>query len=210
MQIAEHTEACLENLPDGILAQNSLAGDQQAFEILVERYRPLLFNSICHILNDYDQSCDILQQVFLQLYISLPVLKQGKSFRGWLLKVARNRCLDELRRKHALPFSALETVDDDNETSLLLSFNDPNPLPEEIAEHQDLKDRVQQAIDSLPPQYRRVVLLRYAGQRSFAEIGQALRIPAATAKTHFQRAKVLLRASLASEMPSPLAAKTAN
>lgn len=209
MQIAEQTEACLQNLPDGTLAHNSLAGDQQAFEILVERYRPLLFNAICHILNDYDQSCDILQQVFLQLYISLPVLKQGKSFRGWLLKVARNRCLDELRRKHALPFSTLETIDDDNEASLLLSFNDPSPLPEEIAERHDLKDRIQQAIDGLPPQYRRVVLLRYTGQRSFAEIGQVLSIPAATAKTHFQRAKVLLRASLASEMPPRLAAKTA-
>ncbi|HEY6543112.1 MAG TPA: RNA polymerase sigma factor, partial [Ktedonobacteraceae bacterium] len=105
MRIREQTETCLQDHADGVLAQQSLDGDQRAFETLVEHYRPLLFNSIYQILGDYDQSCDILQQVFLQLYLSLPTLKQDKSFRGWLLKVARNRCLDELRRKHAMPFS---------------------------------------------------------------------------------------------------------
>lgn len=207
MRLTEHTETGVEDLSDGILAQQSLKGDQQAFETLVEHYRPLLFNAIYQILGDYDQSCDILQQVFLQLYLSLPTLKQDKSFRGWLLKVARNRCLDELRRKHAMPFSTLEVIEDDDEVSLLLSLSDPNPLPEEIAERHDLRSAVRRAIDDLPPRYRRVVLLRYAGQRSFAEIGQALSIPAATAKTHFQRAKVLLRAALASEMSSHVASK---
>lgn len=198
----EPTETSVHDHSDGILAQQSLDGDQHAFETLVEQYRPLLFNSIYQILGDYDQSCDILQQVFLQLYLSLPTLKQDKSFRGWLLKVARNRCLDELRRKHAMPFSTLETIEEEEEVSLLLTLSDPSPLPEEVAEQHDLKSAVQRAIDELPPRYRRVVLLRYAGQQSFAEIGQALCIPAATAKTHFQRAKVLLRAALTTEMPS--------
>ena len=202
MRIIEHTEPCVHGHSDGVLAQQSLDGNQYAFETLVEQYRPLLFNSIYQILGDYDQSCDILQQVFLQLYLSLPTLKQDKSFRGWLLKVARNRCLDELRRKHAMPFSTLETIEEEDEVSLLLSLSDPGPLPEEVAEQHDLKSAVQRAIDELPPRYRRVVLLRYAGQQSFAEIGQALSIPAATAKTHFQRAKVLLRAALTAEMPS--------
>lgn len=200
MQIIEPTETHGHDHSDGILAQQSLDGDQHAFETLVEHYRPLLFNSIYQILGDYDQSCDILQQVFLQLYLSLPTLKQDKSLRGWLLKVARNRCLDELRHKHAMPFSTLEVIEDEEEASVLLSLSDPGPLPEEVAEHHDLRSAVRRAIDELPPRYRRVVLLRYAGQQSFAEIGQALSIPAATAKTHFQRAKVLLRAALSTEM----------
>ena len=208
MQTTDSTEASLQDLSDGALAQQSLDGDQRAFETLVEHYRPLLFNSIYQILGDYDQSCDILQQVFLQLYLSLPTLKQDKSLRGWLLKVARNRCLDELRRKHALPFSTLEAIEDDDEASLLFSLSDTNPLPEEVAEQHDLRSALLRAIDGLPPRYRRVVLLRYAGQQSFAEIGQALSIPAATAKTHFQRAKVLLRAALTTEMrPQPVVKK---
>ena len=148
-----------------------------------------------------------MQQVFLQLYLSLPSLKQDKSLRGWLLKVARNRCLDELRRKHAMPFSILETVEDEDEVSVLLSLSDPGPLPEEVAEQHDLRNALRRAIDSLPPRYRRVVLLRYAGQQSFVEIGQALHIPAATAKTHFQRAKALLRAALTTELPTHPASK---
>ena len=206
MQIAECSTTHLQDFSDGILAQRSLVDDQRAFETLVERYRPLLFNSICHMLGDYDQSCDILQQVLLQLYISLPTLKQGKSLRGWLLKVAHNRCLDELRRKRPIHFSTLESVEEEDEISLLASFRDPNPLPEEAAERHDLQVRVLKAIEGLPPHYRRVVLLRYASQKSFAEIGQALGIPAATAKTYFQRAKPLLRASLTSERPQRLAA----
>ena len=200
MQTIKSTEVDVQVLTDGVLAQQFLDGDQRAFEALVEHYRPLLFNSIYQILGDYDQSCDILQQVFLQLYLSLPTLKQDKSLRGWLLKVARNRCLDELRRKHAMPFSTLEVIEDEDEASVLLSLSDPGPLPEEVAEHHDLRSAVQRAIEELPPRYRRVVLLRYAGQQSFAEIGQALSIPAATAKTHFQRAKVLLRTALSTEM----------
>ena len=209
MHMIELTETGLQDLPDGILAQKSLDGDERAFEALVEHYRPLLFNSIYQILGDYDQSCDILQQVFLQLYLSLPSLKQDKSLRGWLLKVARNRCLDELRRKHAMPFSTLETIEDEEEVSLLLSLSDPGPLPEEVAEQQDLRNELQRAIDDLPPRYRRVVLLRYAGQQSFVEIGEALHIPAATAKTHFQRAKVLLRAALTTETSLRPASKKA-
>ncbi|HEU0000661.1 MAG TPA: sigma-70 family RNA polymerase sigma factor, partial [Ktedonobacteraceae bacterium] len=76
---------------------------------------------------------------------------------------------------------------------------DPSPLPEEITEHHELQEKLQRAISSLSPRYRSVVRLRYTGQQSFAEIGRALHIPEATAKTYFQRAKPLLRAALTSD-----------
>src|SRR6266571_5091289 len=96
-------------ISDSALAQQSLAGDQRAFELLVQRYSTPLFNFICHFLGDYDQACDVLQQVFLQLYISLPTLRIGEPLKAWLFQVARNRCLDELRRKRAIHFSELES-----------------------------------------------------------------------------------------------------
>src|SRR5207249_8939971 len=68
----------LTETTDGILANNCLLGDELAFEGLYKRYRPALFKFIFNILRDYDLSCDILQQVFLQLYISLPTLKTNK------------------------------------------------------------------------------------------------------------------------------------
>ena len=199
MQIAEYTKTSLQDCSDGILAQKSLVNDQRAFETLVQRYRPLLLNFICNILGDYDQSCDVLQHVFLQLYLSLPKLKKDKPLRSWLFQVARNRCLDELRRKRSIPFSALESTEDEEDVSWLASLRDPSPLPEEITEHHELQERLQRAISSLSPRYRSVVRLRYTGQQSFAEIGRALNIPEATAKTYFQRAKPLLRAALTSD-----------
>lgn len=196
MQVQERTKIQTSHMSDGILAQQSLAGDQQAFETLVQRYSTPLFNFICRFLGDYDQACDILQQVFLQLYISLPHLRTGDPLKAWLFQVARNRCLDELRRKRAIHFSELELVNDDDELSPLAAMPDTDPLPEELAERRDLRECLQKAIQTLPPKFRSVVLLRYAAQLSFSEIGQVLNMPEATAKTYFQRAKPLLRATL--------------
>jgi RNA polymerase sigma factor (sigma-70 family) len=181
---------------DGVLARQALAGDQYAFEGLLMRYSTPLFNFISRFLGDYDQASDILQQVFIQLHTSLPTLRTDKPLKAWLFQVARNRCLDELRRKHAIHFSELEIVNDDDELSPLAAIPDTGPLPEELAERSDLQQRLQEAIEALPIKFRSVVLLRYAGQLSFSEIGQTLNMPEATAKTYFQRAKPLLRAAL--------------
>src|SRR5437588_8010152 len=135
---------------DGILAQQTLAGDEYAFEVLVKRYSAPLFNFIYRFLGDYDQGCDILQQVLLQLHISLPTLRTDKPLKSWLFQVARNRCLDELRRKHAIPFSELEAVNDDEELSPLAAIPDNGPLPEELAEQSDLHQHLHNAIQTWP------------------------------------------------------------
>src|SRR5215472_13847120 len=95
---------------DGLLVQQSLAGDPHAFETLVRRYSPPLFTFLCRYGGDYDLACDILQHVLLQLYLSLPHLRTGDPLKAWLFQVARNRCVDELQRKRAIPFSELEPV----------------------------------------------------------------------------------------------------
>src|SRR5579859_6719574 len=159
MQIQETTTMLHPiDMTDGVLAQQTLAGDQQAFETLVQRYSTPLFNFICRFLGDYDQACDILQQVFLQLYISLPNLRTGDPLKAWLFQVARNRCLDELRRKRAIHFSELELVNDDEELSALAAIPDSSPLPEELAERSDLQQQLQAAIQQLPIKFRSVVL----------------------------------------------------
>jgi len=196
MQLRERTRSQHIEITDGVLAQQTLAGDEEAFAQLVQRYSNTLFNFICRFLNDYDAASDILQQVFTQLYISLPKLRTGEPLKAWLFQVARNRCLDELRRKRVLHFSELQAASDDDELSPLAIIPDTSPLPEEVAERHDLQDILQHAISGLPPKFRAVVLLRYTSQLSFSEIGQALQMPEATAKTYFQRAKPLLRTAL--------------
>src|SRR5450759_361521 len=196
MQIHETSKIQTFVITDGVLAQQTFAGDSYAFESLVQRYSTPLFNFIYRFLGDYDQACDILQHVFIQLHISLSTLRTDKPLKAWLFQVARNRCLDELRRKRVIHFSELESVNEDEELSPLAAIPDNGPLPEELAEQSDLQQRLQEAIQTLPIKFRSVVLLRYAGQLSFSEIGQTLSMPEATAKTYFQRAKPLLRTAL--------------
>ena len=197
MQVRERAKTQTNEITDGMLVTRTLAGDQQAFEMLVSRYNTPLFNFICHLLGDYDLACDVSQQVFLQLYISMPTLRTGEPLKAWLFQVARNRCLDELRRKRAIHFSELESANDDDDLSPLDIMPDTHPQPDEMAERNDLQAKLRAAIDALPPKFRAVVLLRYTSQLSFSEIGKTLSMPEATAKTYFQRARPLLRASMA-------------
>ncbi len=202
MQAQELMDKPSLGLSDAVLAQQTLTGDQDAFEILVRRYSTPLFNFICHFLGDYDLACDVLQQVFLRFYTSLPNLGTGDPFKSWLFQVARNCCVDELRRRrrYAIHFSQLEMENSEGEITFLGDTVDPGPLPEELAERHDLQQVLQKAIQALPPKFRAVVILRYVAQLSFSEIGRTLRMPEATAKTYFHRAKVLLRKMLSAQI----------
>src|SRR5438132_7346191 len=201
MEMRERTRTSRPGMTDSVLAQRYLAGDQQAFEVLVKRYSGPLFNFIRRFLGgEYDAASDILQQVMLQLYLSLPKLRTGEPLKAWLYQVARNRCLDELRRKRAIHFSELEKGTDEEEQPLVETMEDLSPLPEQVVERRDVQEILLKAIRALPPKFRAVVLLRYAAQLSYAEIGRVLNMPEATAKTYFQRVKPLLRNVLAAPL----------
>lgn len=181
-------------------ARQTTAPEDTLFERLVQQHNAALFHFVHRFLGDYDAASDVCQQVFVQLYTFLPTLRTDRPLTPWLFHVARNRCLDELRRKRALRFSELENESgqqhEDDDTSLLQLVPDPQPLPDEVIEQRDLQRLLWEAIRALPPKLRRVVALRYGNELSYAEIGAILHIPPATAKTYFQRAKPLLRAFL--------------
>jgi RNA polymerase sigma factor (sigma-70 family) len=187
------------DLADDDLVQQAQIGDQSAFEILFERYRALLFLLISRIVRNEDLAHDVLQHVFIQLYRSLPTLVPGETLRAWLSQVARHRSIDELRRRRHLLFSEIEPFPDGGEYSFLATLPDPDRQPEEQVELHELRQQLLEAIEALPPHFRRVVLLRYATQSSYREIGQALNIPEATAKTYFNRARKQLRTLLGPE-----------
>jgi RNA polymerase sigma factor (sigma-70 family) len=192
-----------QGVPDGVLVEQALAGDQHAFEILVRRYHRPLVRCIQGFLKDDEQVNDVLQHVFLQLYVSLPILLRNGSLKGWLFQVARNRCLDELRkrrRKAEIPFSTLEWKFREEELSPVESIPDPEPLPEEVVERIDLQCSLQRAIFTLPPKLRSIVYLHSFRQLSFSEIGRMLKMPEPTVKTYFYRSLLRLRTALASSV----------
>jgi RNA polymerase sigma factor (sigma-70 family) len=181
---------------DGELIQQALSGDQEAFAILVDRYHASIFSFIFSFLKDASLADDVLQQVFLQLYVSLPRLRTDRSIKAWLFQVAHHCCIDELRRKRPIRFSEMAAVQNEEELPPFAAILDPGPLPEEIVELHEMQRSLHEAIQTLPPRLRSVVWLRYTAQLSFSEVGQKLSIPEATAKTYFYRARPLLRALL--------------
>jgi RNA polymerase sigma factor (sigma-70 family) len=191
-----------QEVPDGVLISQALAGDQRAFEHLLDRYQQSLLSYITSILRDGDLAYDVLQYVFFQLYNSLPVLLTNVPLKSWLFQVAHNGCIDELRRKRRrmeLPFSILEWECGEEEMSPVESLLDPDPLPEEVAESIDLHAVLQRATCSLLPKFRLIVQMHCFKELSFKEIGRMLSMPEPTMKTYFYRSLPLLRKMLASD-----------
>jgi len=190
-----------QGVPDGVLVGQALAGDQRAFELLVSRYRHPLAGYIQGFLKDGEQAYDVLQHVFLQLYVSLASLSTDTSLKAWLFQVARNRCLDELRRRRRrpeIPFSILERQYREEELSPIEAIPDSELLPEEVAERTDLHCSLQRAIFSLSPKFRSIVCLHCFRHLSFSEVGRMLNMPENTVKTYFYRSLPRLRRALVS------------
>jgi RNA polymerase sigma-70 factor (ECF subfamily) len=185
---------------DIVLVHQALTGDQAAFEALVSRYQQALFRLIYHYVGEYHEAHDVLQQVWLQLYLFLATLRPHGHIKPWLCTVARNRSLDLLRRKRLLSFSEVETGNEDDGAAFLDTIPDTSPTPEELAERRDLQREIQHAILALPHTYRSVVLLYYGEHLNFSEIGRALNMPVSTVKTQIHRAKPLLRAVLTAQV----------
>lgn len=185
---------------DGVLVQQALGGDQEAFEALVSRYQQSLFGLIYHYVGEYHEAEDVLQQVWLQLYLSLATLRSNVKIKPWLFTVARNRSLDFLRHKHLLSqrllfFCEVEARTEEDEATFLDSIPEMCPTLEELVELHDLQREIWSAIQSLPHRYRAICVLYYAEQLNFAEIGRILDVPGSTVKTQFNRAKPFLRAA---------------
>lgn len=195
-------ESVSQNSTDASLVEQAAAGNERAFEQLVQRYERQVSQFVYRNLVYSQDAQDIVQFVFLQLYLFLPRLQghlisihSKQPLKAWLLQVARNRCRDEHRKKHPCLFSELE-IETEEEISPLEFLTDTAPLPEDCVEMLEQQRLLQAAIQTLPPNFRSIVSLRYREELSFREIGYRLNIPENTAKTYFQRARPLLRTAL--------------
>jgi RNA polymerase sigma factor (sigma-70 family) len=173
--------------------------DPAAFEALVRRHQGPLYNFCLRMLGQADDAADVAQETFVQLYSHLDRLDEREPIAPWLFRVARNRCIDVIRRRRTVP---LGLPDDSGETSIMEPA-DEDPLPEELVQRADLQRVLANAIALLPPAYAEVVALRYAGDRSFAEIALILDCDEGAARVRFHRAKALLRRHLRASPDGP-------
>jgi RNA polymerase sigma-70 factor (ECF subfamily) len=151
------------------------------FEDLVRRHQAMVFSIAFHFLQDRAAAEDLAQDVFLQLYRSLPSLQSAEHVTFWLRKVASHRCIDYARRRR-LPFLSLTAA--------------PEPLSEERARDPFLTKHVRAVVASLSYKARLIVILRYQEDLTPNEISDATGIPVATVKSQLQRALATLRDKL--------------
>jgi RNA polymerase sigma factor (sigma-70 family) len=179
---------------DESLADRFKAGDEGAFEALVERHHRSLYHFAYRLLGRAEDAEDATQDALVLVYRALPAARLDVPLRPWIYRILRNRCLDLLKRRRPITFADLSTsAEDDGDGPALV---DDQPLPEEMAERADLQRLLAAAIAALAPPYREVVTLRYTSDLQFGEIAAVLGLPENTVKTRFQRAKATLRHAL--------------
>ncbi len=175
-------------MDDRELAQAIVAGDRDAFRLLVERESGPLVRACARVLGDPDAAEDVAQECFVTAYQLIGSWRGEGSLHGWLLRIAINRALRAVKLQR--PLLPLE-----NESGEPLAIpGGSEPLPDVLMAERDRL--VQQAVASLPEPYRETIVLRYFGELSIAEIASQTGRPIGTVKTHLGRGLLRLRPAL--------------
>ncbi len=172
------------------LILRSQAGDMRAFELLFQNYKNLVYKTAYLMLNDADEAEDALQEVFVQVYKSLPTYQPAKgAFTTWLYHITVNHCLNRRRKQH------LAVSLDRFSAALPSEPSHEDQMTEEAA--------MQHALNRLSDKLRVVVILRYYWNLSYAEIAQILDVPMGTVKSRLSQALNVLRKELEESQRSP-------
>jgi RNA polymerase sigma-70 factor (ECF subfamily) len=177
------------------LIQEALSGDQGAFAELWNRHKQLAFKIALGIVKDPTEADDLVQESFIKAFKSLSRYDPKYAFTTWLCKIVSNHCLDHLRRRKIRTFSLEEPIPSKN-GCIKREIADWTLNPEWQLFRKQRMISIDMAIDSLPPRYRRVIVLRHKEDRSYEEISQILGVPLGTVKAQIFRARELLKKKL--------------
>lgn len=181
----------IENFLDSELIIKAQSGNQQALELLIQRFLPGVFNLCLRYMQDSFDAEDAAQEAFVKVWKNLKKFDANKSFKNWVLEIAKNTCLDILKKKRVIPFSAFETEDGTNSLTETLASGRFGPF--ELAEQSSLKNTLQELLKKLSPVYQKVLSLYYEQELNFREISQELDEPLNTVKSRHRRALIMLR-----------------
>lgn len=178
-------EAIVEAMCDSALVELVLAGNQDAFSVLVERYKDAVQNLSYRMLSNTTEAEDVTQEAFVRAYTQLATYKPAHKFSTWLLSIASHLSIDQLRRRRFLTLP-LEDV------PFLEWMADIGAGPEQLAENREQQDEIQAYLQRLPSKYRAVIVLRYWYDFSYEEIASALNLTPGLVKARLHRARELL------------------
>lgn len=182
-------------LTDTELVERHRKGDVTAFNLLIGRYTGPLYRFTLRLSGDPSIAEDLAQETCVKAWRKLSSFQADRSFKSWIFTIARNTAFDYLKKKKAIPFSAM-----DEQSQLEEPFQDriedQRPLPTELLERSDRAQVVEQALQTLPPHTRTILLLHEGENLTFQEIADTVQEPLNTVKSRYRRALMSLRTSL--------------
>ena len=180
------------------LIQSVCDGEREAFYELIRPYERLVYVTAISILKNPADAEEVAQEAVLKAFSNLAGFRGESKFSTWLVQITYNEAKMKLRKAHRHLY---ESIDEQQQTEegdyWPRDFADWRPIPSELLEKDDVRQAVQNAINSLSPISREVVTLRDIQNLSIRETSTILGISEAAVKTRLHRARLLLRDSLA-------------
>lgn len=182
-----------ENDSDGVLIERARAGDLDAYNILVDRYRDAVYSVALRYMRRIDLADDVTQDAFLRAYDALDTFRneEGRGFKSWLLRIAANRALDVLRYEGRRPASSLDAALDNEDSSWEPETRTDHPV--DLAEQAALQRHLETALGALPEDQRLAVILFDIEGYSYEEIAEISGVAVGTVKSRLHRGRGRLR-----------------
>lgn len=186
---------------DAAQVAQTLAGNQEAFRLLVERHSQRLFRLAYRFTGSENDAEDLVQETFLKAYRSLARFEARSNFGTWLYRICANCSLDHRRKQR--PLGESQELDNPEGAMSADDLTNPSPSPERLLLSAEVRQELEAAIQELTPAERTAFALRHHEGMSIEEISEilGLRIPA-TKNTVFRGVQKLRRAL------APLAGQT--
>ncbi len=185
--------------PEASLALAVARGDRDAFARLVDLHKRSVYGLCLRLLGEPEEARDAAQEAFARAFTALDAYDPAQPFGPWVLRIARNHCVDLLRRRlPARQRLELDAPAGDDEPERELA--DPaSPRADEALERAELRTAIEAAVAALPPNYREAVHLFHVEHLSYRDIAATLDVPIGTVMTWLHRARARLREALGRE-----------
>jgi RNA polymerase sigma-70 factor (ECF subfamily) len=183
--------------PDAALMLRVKQGDTAAFAELVDKYKQPVMNLAWRTVRDATEAEDLAQNVFIQVYKSAHRYKSSAKFSTWLFTIARNLCLNEIRRRSRHPVESLDAPHPTMEDQPLHQVEDRQAAaPPETLIQGELEEKIEEALVALPENQRMAILLCRQDELSYEEIARVLGCSLSATKSLIHRGRETLKERL--------------
>ena len=179
---------------EGLLIERVSNGDHQAFLELLRPYERRIFVSALSIVGNKADAEEVAQEAILKAFRALGGFRQESKFSTWLTQIVINEAKMRLRKDRRHLYESLENVPQGDDGDYIpRDVADWREIPSEALENQELREMLQQAVESLPPKYRAVLVLRDVEHLTIRETAEVLGTSEANVKTRLSRARLQAR-----------------